>query len=157
MLDPETWIKGWRGESSVKKLLRELEPLGYRIVNHLDIGHGDVDHVVVGPSGVFAIETKNHAGHFARSGSSLTKNGYPADDILDQAIGEAATVRKGTGVRWVEAVVVVPTGSVEGARLSFAKATVVDNDGLLPHITGRGQQLDPSDVERIAQLLERVR
>lgn len=52
MLDPETWFKGWRGESSVKKRLRELEPLGYRIVNHLDIGHGDVDHAVVGPTGV---------------------------------------------------------------------------------------------------------
>jgi hypothetical protein len=156
MLDPYPWIRGWRGESGIKKLLKGLEPLGYRIVNHLDIGRGDVDHAVVGPTGVFAIETKNHAGRFARDGASLTKNGYPVDDILNQAMREAIAVRDRVDVPWVEAVVVVPRGDVDGSRMAFPRVTVLDGDGLLPFITSRGEHLDPSEVERIAQLLRRA-
>jgi Nuclease-related domain len=152
-LDPESWFKGWRGESLVKKLLKGLEPLGYRIVNHLDIGHGDVDHVVVGPTGIFAIDTKNHAGHFSQRGASLLKNGWPDDGILDQVRGEAAAVRDRIGVKWVQAVVVVPTGGVEDPRLYFQKATVVDNDGLLDFITSQGSRLESSEIERIIGLL----
>jgi hypothetical protein len=74
-LDPYTWLRGWRGESVVQRILKELEPSGYRIINHLDIGRGDVDHVVVGPTGTFAIETKNHVGRFTQRKHSLLRGG----------------------------------------------------------------------------------
>jgi hypothetical protein len=153
MLDPESWMKGWVGESRVKKLLKELEPSGYRIVNHLDTGHGDVDHVVIGPTGVFAIDTKNHDGGFAQRGASLTNDGWPVDDILAQVRGEAAAVRRKTAVQSVQAVVVVPTGGLANHPLFFKYVTVVDNGRLLTFITDRGHRFDPSEVDRIASLL----
>jgi nuclease-like protein len=38
--------------------LRKLRRSGWRTVNHFCLGLGDIDHVVVGPGGIFAIETK---------------------------------------------------------------------------------------------------
>lgn len=152
MLDPYRWIKGWRGESNVKKILKHLEPQGYRVVHHLDIGWGDVDHVVVGPTGIYAIDTKNHIGRFSQRGASLLKNGRPVDEILTQVRGEAAAVRERTAM-WTQAVVVVPPGGLADRRLYFQKATVVDNDGLIEFITDQRRRLDSYEVDRIAGLL----
>jgi hypothetical protein len=38
--------------------LRRLRRGGWHLVNHFSLGRGDVDHVLVGPGGAFAIETK---------------------------------------------------------------------------------------------------
>lgn len=38
--------------------LRRLSGRGWRCVDHVDFAHLDIDHVVAGPGGVFAIETK---------------------------------------------------------------------------------------------------
>jgi hypothetical protein len=63
-LAPEarSWFKGALGERLVAA---ELETLGddFLVLHAVPIGSGssDVDHVVVGPTGVFTINTKNHA------------------------------------------------------------------------------------------------
>lgn len=45
--------QGWTAKD-LKKLGRE----GWRVVNSIDFGGRDVDHVLIGPGGVFAIDTK---------------------------------------------------------------------------------------------------
>src|SRR6188472_2002795 len=63
-LDPEPWAKGIRGELMVAELLTELEPQGYRVLHDVETGHGNLDHVVIGPNGVFVLETKHWKGSF---------------------------------------------------------------------------------------------
>ncbi len=38
--------------------LRPLRRHGWRVVNHLSLKHWDIDHVLIGPGGAFAVETK---------------------------------------------------------------------------------------------------
>ena len=39
--------------------LHDLLQLGYQLVNHIDVdGHGDADHVLIGPAGLFVLESK---------------------------------------------------------------------------------------------------
>jgi hypothetical protein len=38
--------------------LRRARPRGWRLVNDVSLGHGNIDHVLVGPGGVIAVETK---------------------------------------------------------------------------------------------------
>lgn len=38
--------------------LRRLQPSGWRLVNGFVLGEGDIDHVLLGPGGLYAIETK---------------------------------------------------------------------------------------------------
>ncbi len=55
------WSLGKLGEEATAEsvLSRKKKRLGWRLINGLYLaGHGDIDHVLVGPGGIFAIESK---------------------------------------------------------------------------------------------------
>ena len=54
--------RGARGEEHVGALLEQLRPAGWRVLHDAILGAGNVDHILVGPAGVFTIETKSHPG-----------------------------------------------------------------------------------------------
>lgn len=60
---PPEWIerkrRGRDGERRTEKRLRALERRGWSVVHNVQHAHGDLDHLVVGPAGVFLLETKN--------------------------------------------------------------------------------------------------
>ena len=61
---------GLRGQSRIPEVLADLGD-DYYLLNNLKLpGRADdVDHMVIGPNGIFALETKNHRGHiFWREG-----------------------------------------------------------------------------------------
>lgn len=60
-----SWMKGDKGEKLVSLYLEDL-PRGYFTFNDVTIpgGKGNFDHIVIGPTGVFLIETKNYSGFF---------------------------------------------------------------------------------------------
>jgi hypothetical protein len=64
-LDEEraAWYRGALGEAAVGRLLDTL-PDGWAVLHAVPVGKGDsdIDHVVIGPGGVFTINTKNHSG-----------------------------------------------------------------------------------------------
>ena len=70
----KTWHIGARGEESVIRVLRKLDP-SFKVVNDVFLpgNGGNIDHVVVGPIGVFAIETKNHNGMIKCYGDNWTR------------------------------------------------------------------------------------
>jgi hypothetical protein len=58
-----TWEAGTSGERAVARTLRELDDSYYLLNNvRLPRGRGDIDHILLGPNGVFVIETKNYSG-----------------------------------------------------------------------------------------------
>ncbi len=68
------YSKGIAGEVRVERVLRELDD-SYILINNVRLpnGGGNIDHVVVGPTGVFAIETKNIKGSFVCEGDNWYK------------------------------------------------------------------------------------
>jgi hypothetical protein len=53
------WSLGAHAESIVGYMLDKLRALGFEVVHDLrQLGEGNVDHLVSGPSGVFIVETK---------------------------------------------------------------------------------------------------
>ena len=69
--------KGAAGEKSVAHTLSKL-PDEFRVVNDVPTPTGNLDHVVIGPTGVFVIETKNWRGIVGADGKGeLTLNGKP--------------------------------------------------------------------------------
>jgi hypothetical protein len=157
-LDPEPLRKGILGEEAVAGALSELPP-SYRVLHGVETGQGDVDHVVIGPTGVFALETKAWEGVFYRKVGQLYYNGKPADHVLRQARGAAGNVRQlmmQAGVdEWVDAVVVAAQASVASSPLRFRQCFVVSIDGLVPFITGRRRWLSASKIpSATASLIE---
>jgi hypothetical protein len=76
--DRMTWRKGALGEYEVGAEL-ELLPDDYLVFNDINTEEfGNFDHIVVGPKGIFAIETKNWSGLIGTNAAGeLTRNGKP--------------------------------------------------------------------------------
>lgn len=68
---------GWQGEKQVIKLLNNKLNDDYYLINDLYLrnGGGDIDHVVLGPNGVFILETKNWSGNIICNGDSWQRDG----------------------------------------------------------------------------------
>ena len=158
ILDPEHLRRGILGEQAVADALAGL-PSSYWVLHGVPTGHGDVDHVVIGPTGVFALETKAWQGSFYRRRGQLYCNGKPAEHVLRQARGAAGQVRQlllEAGIdEWVEAVVVASQASVSRSPIRFRQAYVVSIKGVVDFVTGRRRWLRSATVlAAVASLVE---
>jgi hypothetical protein len=67
--DEKTPERAWRvgadGEEAVGDELHRIEKYGWRFLHSVLVGNGDcdIDHVAVGPAGVYTLNTKTHRGH----------------------------------------------------------------------------------------------
>jgi hypothetical protein len=59
------WRVGAAGERMVAAHLARLERRGWRVLHSVPVGSGsaDIDHVAIGPGGVFTLNTKHHPGN----------------------------------------------------------------------------------------------
>jgi hypothetical protein len=93
-------LLGSKGERSVGQLLeRELAPAGYRLFHNIPCDGYDVDHVLVGPAGVFAVETKTvrkrSGDRVIYDGERITVGGHEPDrDPIQQAEANARRVKE---------------------------------------------------------------
>ena len=79
--DAHSWYVGALGERYVAGVLRALPP-GWTVLHSVPVGRGtsDIDHVVIGPAGVFTLNTKHHAGADAWVGDhAMYVAGAPVD------------------------------------------------------------------------------
>lgn len=90
--------RGEHGEVKVAEALEELRLSGYQPFHSLSRDGYDIDHVVVGPAGVFVIETKFRSGYGEiefRDGEGLFVGGRKEkDDSLKQARSNARDVSR---------------------------------------------------------------
>jgi len=91
----EAWRKGAVGERRTARALAGLEEAGFVSLHDLRVSGlaGNVDHVAIGPSGVWVIETKALRGKVVIEGDHLRIGGRHQDRIVDQVYREAATVQ----------------------------------------------------------------
>jgi len=58
----ERYDRGAAGEELVGSILEELRPEGWDIIHDAELEHSNVDHIVLGPGGLFTVETKSNPG-----------------------------------------------------------------------------------------------
>ena len=89
----ERFFKGARGEERVSGILKSL-PASYHVFNDFNAGRAHVDHVVVGPGGVFAVETKFWKGKVTiEDGHVLLDGQLPDRSPINQVLREASLVK----------------------------------------------------------------
>lgn len=91
------WGVGARAEREVGRELEKLHKDGFHVFHDwLPEDRGNVDHFVVGPQGVFAIETKGWTGEITCEADKLLKNGRSliGKDPIKQVKGEAKDVSR---------------------------------------------------------------
>lgn len=62
--DERAWRVGANGEEAVGDRLEKLSSRGWRVLHAVPVGDrgSDIDHVIIGPGGVYTINTKTHPG-----------------------------------------------------------------------------------------------
>lgn len=62
--DERAWRVGADGEESVGRRLEKLTSKGWRVLHSVPVGErgSDIDHVLIGPGGVWTVNTKRHIG-----------------------------------------------------------------------------------------------
>lgn len=153
----ERFFKGARGEEKVSGVLAAL-PDDYHVFNDfLAEGH-HVDHVVVGPAGVFALETKYWSGKVTVEESEILVDGVlPSRHPLAQARTESLLVKRQLerlGWKGTVTPLLVFASDTFVFRVSEVQGVVVMNSNEL-HNCFRTQRevLDPAALERLVRLL----
>jgi hypothetical protein len=86
--------RGAIAEEKTGAILEGL-PEGNFIINDFNTGRGNIDHILVGPKGVFTLEVKSHRGTVTFDNGSLLRDGQPFEkDFLKQAWAECFAVRE---------------------------------------------------------------
>lgn len=88
------WSRGVEGEAAVIEALSSL-PDDYALVNDLTLPdrRGNIDHFLVGPNGLFVLETKNYSGEIECRDDDWFVNGRVVNSLSRQAKGNALAVR----------------------------------------------------------------
>jgi hypothetical protein len=123
-LDAVAWRRGAAGERRTARLLGQLERYGWAVLHDLAVpgSRANIDHLVIGPGGVFVIDSKQYRGRLQLDPSGrLWRGRYPLAPTL-RAVSfkadRAAQVLPDPGVA------VVPIVAVHGAQVPWGKVVV---------------------------------
>ena len=157
----ESFFIGARGEERVSNILRSL-PESYHVFNDFIALSSHIDHVVAGPAGVFAIETKNWRGEVTvEEGAVLVNGALPTRDPLKQARREAALVKAQLAkLGWNGEVtpILVFASDTFDAQIAEVDGTVVINSCEIARSFSTDRVvIHPTEVERLAGLMEMAR
>lgn len=152
---------GCRGERAVCAELSKLAVHGFQ---HLDDrrwrqdpeNRVNLDHLVVGPAGVFVVDAKNWAGRIEVSGNTLAHNGQACEDRLlaltwlvhrveEVLIAAGHVVRPHALVCFASAQPSLPP--------ALGRTLLTDVDRVVPLLSARPTVLSPTEMEQITGLL----
>ncbi|WP_260610286.1 nuclease-related domain-containing protein [Streptomyces sp. WAC06614] len=151
----DTWYAGLEGERRAGREWERLVPHGWRVLHGVPKANGgDIDHVLIGAGGVFAVNTKRHPGASAWVGDDMAKvNGGPPLPYPAASKAEAAHVRRvlerhcGYAVPVDPVLVFVGVESVSSAATRHAVRVYREREvAALGPLSGK---LTPDQVERV--------
>jgi len=154
--EAQPWYVGALGELEIARRLAALGP-GWYVLHSVPVGSGssDLDHVVIGPAGVFTINTKHHRGQNVWvGGRRILVNGQRTDHLRNAAY-EAKRASKLLSVAARMLVDVTPIIAIVGARRMTVRERPYDVAVLHDHELVRWLQrhlvtLTPQQVEHLA-------
>jgi hypothetical protein len=131
--DAVAWRRGAAGERRTARLMAALQRHGWAVLHDLAVpgSRANIDHLVIGPGGVFVIDSKQYRGrlHFDPSGR-LWHGRYPLAPALRAVSFEADQAAL---VLTDPDVVVVPILAVHGTQVPWGKVVT----GGVPVVTAR--------------------
>ena len=144
--------RGATGEEHVGGLLEELAQGGWCVIHDATLGRGNVDHILIGPAGVFTVETKSHPGpvRVARVHGAT----------LAQAQAQRRAIEGVTGLQ-VEPLIVFSRAWVDRPMARRKGVRILPARMLLGYMTKLPERLSREEIERarghvVAALAERM-
>ncbi len=156
----ESFFKGARGEEYVSRILNAL-PDRYHVFNDFLAGRVHIDHVVVGPAGVFAIETKNWRGVVTvEEGHILVDGRLPSRAPLAQVVREAALVKSTLAkAGWtgdVTPVLAFASDTFVSRVAELSGAVIINSNELAKSFETERVVIPSAELERLIGLMENI-
>lgn len=156
----ENWQQGAWGEQSTAKALRPLECSGWVVLHDLPVGRGNVDHIAIGPGGVFLLDSKRLGGSASLVQGVLTVERFGDSDLrythpgpghlLGLARETYERVRAATRLsQWVTPVMVMWGEFPQ--RLVEDRCVYLHGDELAGWLSAQPQRIAPSRIPQVAE------
>lgn len=154
----ERFFKGARGEEKVSGILENL-PGSYHVFNDFVAGRVHVDHVVAGPAGVFAVETKYWRGRVTVEDDHVLIDGQlPSRSPLAQVKKEATLVKAAlAGSGWngtVTPVLAFASDTFEAAIAEIQGVVIINSNHLRESFGTERVVIAPDELDRLVRLME---
>jgi len=140
----DRWGRGAAGEEIVGQALDSLREHGSFALHDVQLDRGNIDHVLVGPAGIFTIETKSHRGRL-RAGAIDAR-------MLKQAYAQAKLVERITGLRAVP-LLVFSSAYLMPAITRRDGVVILPARMLATHVKKRGGTIPPERVDDVYRRL----
>lgn len=157
--------RGADGESAIARILANF-PDAFSVINDITTPLGNIDHVVVGPTGVFVIDAKNWRGVVSADGrGELLLNGKPTDKpAVDALTNSVMRIRSRVLAQtpgldtFFNGLLVFTSTRVEANWGTTRKIKCIRDEQLYDHIVESkfGNCLSPADVQRLTDAFESI-
>lgn len=163
---PPAWIDNWQdGALGEKRTGEQLAPSakeGWRILHDLPAEHGNIDHIVVGPGGVFLLDSKRWHGQVTIEADTaiIRRLEDPALSYRYDGAGHVRSLahqvhkrlREQTHARvWVTPVIIIWGEFPE--QVSGERCTFVHGDVLAGWLRSQPQRVAPSRIDQLVAAL----
>lgn len=158
------WRKGNVGQATVASILESL-PDNYVIFNDLRTLSGKVDHLVIGPTGIFVIETKNWHGVVTPDGrGELLCNGRSTGrDEIRHLLSTINSLHEKINVLthrndFIQGILAFPLARIESRWGATRNVHCLDDQKIPEYIQtyGFSQRLRPAQIELIEKAVHAV-
>jgi len=155
------WQTGAQGELRTGRLLEPLEAEGFRILHDRQIPGSraaNIDHLVIGPPGIYVVETKSLGGSLQIRDNEVFVSGRRRTKMIDEVKREALAVQTALAKElaapgWmVTPVICVHRADLPWLRSEVAGVRIVSGKDLVKRLREADHLLAPADVERLAAL-----
>lgn len=164
--DPPEYIAKWKrgadGEHQTEKALKGLVTLGWHAFHDRQGKRGNLDHIVVGPGGVFLLDSKNLSGSITLESGGLTRqlkdaelDAFTYTRLESKVLSAAAHLKEQLEMQtslslWVQALVVV-WGEFAAEPTEQNRVVYVRGDELRAWLARRPNRLSLRD-QRLIEL-----
>lgn len=156
------WERGAKGERKTSDALAPLQRRDFIVLHDRRIpdGRSNIDHVAIGPQGVFVIETKYLSGDIQIINNKLFIADTERHNIVEQVYREAIATQIALGDALNRLrLTVTPILCIHGARIPWLDKRVggiaLYSAREVRHIADGPKVLGPDQIQQLAQLADR--
>ena len=153
--DPERWLRGAAGEEATARLLARLPARQWVVRHDLRIpgSRANLDHLVIGPSGVWVVDTKTTRAEVRARWGTVRFGGRRLDPEPTRWEAEVVADRLGVPVR---ALIVVHGPGLRRRGRRCGGVRVLPAAGLTRRLRRGRRHLAPAEIVELARRAERA-
>lgn len=136
--------RGATAEEHVGSLLETLPADEWRVIHDASLGHGNIDHILIGPPGVYTVETKSHPGP--------VRVGRVHGATIRQAQAQRDAIERATQMK-VEPLLVFSRAWVDRPLARRKGVRVLPGRMLVRHLERGEQRLSREQVREVSERL----